>query len=78
MPNRVQVQCTEILVDDTKTDICQSGDSVKVRDSLCDTVMRHRFDTKRTLQLRLKGVEEDGLLPGYVLCQDGFPCSVCT
>lgn len=32
MPNGLEVQCTEILINDEKTEICQSGDSIKVID----------------------------------------------
>lgn len=31
MPNRTQVQVTQILVDDEENDVCQSGDSVKIK-----------------------------------------------
>ena len=30
------------------------------------------------VKLKLKGIEEDGVQPGYVLCPKSKPCHVCT
>ena len=55
MPNKRNVSVDTILVDDQETEICQSGDNVK---------------------LKIKGIEEEEIIPGFVLCPRKHPCSV--